>query len=255
LNQPTSSKIAAAAAALCNARDGRLKVDVAGHPWAPASEADAYAVQTAVAETAGPVGGWKVGAPSPRGHASFAPLPVSGFVPSGTTLADGVHRMRGIEVEIAFRLSRDLPQRESEYSREEVLGAIDAVLPVIEVVETRLSDRSAANGLWALADSVSHGELVLGKAIESWQGLNLDEVHVTLQFAGKTIVDRACRNAGDRPSDMVVRLANICNDHCGGLKAGQIVTTGSLMGLEVAGFQNDVVANTQGLGGVTVSFG
>ena len=54
---------------------------------------------------------------------------------------------------------------------------------------------------------------------------------------------------------MVVRLANLCGTHCGGLKAGQIVTTGSLMGIEIAPFQAKVTASVGHLGQVSVNFG
>ena len=49
--------------------------------------------------------------------------------------------------------------------------------------------------------------------------------------------DGSANRKGGRPKvsgeiiDLVVRLANLCGIHCGGLRAGQIVTTGSLMGL------------------------
>lgn len=246
--------IAAAAQALLDARVSASRLEVAQHPWAPATEADAYAVQAVVTEGTGPVGGWKIGAPAPDGNASFAPLPEAGVYPSGTALADGEHRIHGIEVEIAFRLRADLPTRDAPYSRDEVAAAIEAAVPIIEVVETRLSDRDAANGMWALADFLSHGELVVGDPVTNWQEVEMNEVAVTLNFDDKIIVDRPCRNAGGQPLDLVVRLADICNSHCGGLKAGQVVTTGSLMGLELAWPGVHVSTSIAGVGDVNLRF-
>ena len=78
---------------------------------------------------------------------------------------------------------------------------------------------------------------------------------VSLHFNSDEVLHRTCRNAGGHPLELVVRLANLCAGHCGGLRAGQIVTTGSLMGIEVAPFQASVTANVGDLGQVTVSFG
>ncbi len=251
----TSFAIVSAAEALVKVRNGRLKLNPAEQIWAPTNEADAYALQAAVMKQLGEVGGWKVGAPSPGGHVSFAPLPKSGLVKSGTTLSDGVHRMRGIEVELAFVLGADLPPRDIPYSRDEVRQAVATVVPLIEVVETRLSDREAGGGLWALGDFLSHGELVLGTETAQWAVDDLDNVEVSIAYNGNTMLDRPCRNAGGNPLDMVARLTGICGEHCGGLKAGQVITTGSLMGLELAPFQSRVSATISGFGEINVTFG
>ena len=240
--------------ALIKARASSTRLDVAKHSAAPSSQTDAYAIQAFVAAQLGAIGGWKVGAPSPKGQASFAPIARAGVCASGVSLRDGAVRMRGIEVELAYRLAIDLPHRTAPYEAQDVAAAIDAVLPIIEVVETRLSDRSAANGMWALADNLSHGELVFGEPISRWQALSLAEVAVSLHFDGAVVIERSCRNAGGHPFDLVVRLANLCGTHCGGLRAGQIVTTGSLMGLELAPVGAKVSAAIGDVGTVTVNF-
>ena len=51
-----------------------------------------------------------------------------------------LRRMRGIEVEVAVRLRKDLLPRAGEPDADTVRDAIGAVLPAIEVVETRLAD-------------------------------------------------------------------------------------------------------------------
>ena len=248
------SELALAGEALIDARASNTPLEVAKHAGKPSSLADAYAIQAYVAARLGASGAWKVGAPSPQGLASFAPLPNAGICASGITLDDDGRRMRGIEVEIAYRLAKDLPARSTPYEAAQVAAAIDAVLPIIEVVETRLSDRSAANGMWALADNLSHGELVCGEAITCWQDLSLAEVAVSLHFDNAVVIERHCRNAGGHPFDLVVRLANSCGAHYAGLRAGQIVTTGSLMGLELAPAGAKVSAAIGGLGTIEVAF-
>src|SRR5580698_10412329 len=104
-----------------------------------------------MAAVLGPVGGWKVGAPTPEAVPIYAPMPKAWIVPSGATLA-GPHRYRGLEAEIAFVMGEDLPPREKPYSREEVVAAIASCHPVIEVLETGLTDPPKAEKLSAVAD-------------------------------------------------------------------------------------------------------
>ena len=128
-------------------------------------------------------------------------------------------------------------------------------MAVNEVVESRLLDRDKAVAMWMLADNQSHGELIFGQPVSAWQELPLDEIAVRLTFDYDVMVDRTCRNAGGQPLDMVVKLANLCGTHCGGLLAGQIVTTGSLMGVEFAPTNALVSATVGGLGSVSLQFG
>lgn len=45
--------------------------------------------------------------------------------------------MRLIEAEFSFQLARDLPQKGAPYDKESVAGAVAAILPSIEIVDTR----------------------------------------------------------------------------------------------------------------------
>lgn len=184
----------------------------------------------------------------------WVPGPASGITSSPVNLADGEHRLRGIEVEVAYRMAQSLPARSEPYSAEEVAEAVDAAIAVVEVVETRLSDRGAADGLWALADNQSHDGLILSVPVSDWRALSLASPHVRLSFDDDVVVDRACKNAGGHPFDVVVRFANLCGSHCGGLQQGQIVTTGSLMGVLWAPPGATVNAEVEGLGRLNVNF-
>jgi 2-keto-4-pentenoate hydratase len=137
---------------------------------------------------------------------------------------------------------------------DEVTTAIDAVLPIIEVVETRLLDRESAGPLWALADHQAHGELVHGAPCTEWSDAALAEVKVGLRIGASVTVDRLCRNAGGHPLRLATRLANLAGAHYGGLKAGQIITTGSLTGLDLAPPGSEVHATVDGVGEVHCRF-
>lgn len=248
------SQITAAGEALLRARRTHVALDVNDHDAAPTSVDHAYAIQAVVAAGCGAVGGWKVGAPSPHEQATYAPLAADGVHRSGVELPDDARRLRGIEVEVAFSLGKDLPARAAPWTRDEVADAVHGAVPIIEVVETRFTDRDTVGAMWALSDNLSHGGLIVGDLVTDWRALSLDEIPVTLKFDERTIIDRNCRNAGGHPFDMVVKLANLCASHCGGLRAGQIITTGSLMGVEFAPPGAHVSATVGGVGAVEMTF-
>ena len=101
----------------------------------PADAAAAYALQDALLERIGPIGGWKVGAKTPTAEPSCAPMPASGILPTGTSLQLVPSSLRGIEVEIAFRVRRDIsgsPQEKFHFQ------AAMAVLSLMRSVGTPL---------------------------------------------------------------------------------------------------------------------
>ena len=92
---------------------------------APATAQEAYRVQDLVFAALYPgqrAGAWKVGGPRPDIEPTAAPIPAARLYASPARVpAQGFH-MIGIEVELAFRLGRDLPPRAAP-NREEVPSA------------------------------------------------------------------------------------------------------------------------------------
>lgn len=252
-----STRIAAAAARLIAARlEGRL---VSLAEVALESRAEAYAVQDAVLREIGPVGGWKVGAKGPTVEPACAPMPASGLFATPARLAGTSWRLRGIETEIAVRLDRDLPSRATPYSRDEVLAAIGAVLPVIEVVETRLEEFPGGAPGCVLADLNSHGALVLEAALPLAPGMlnYLDDgslLRVRQSFNGKEVAQTQGGNPAVNLLRLVVWLANHCARRGQALVAGQIVTTGSCTGMLFAPAGAGVRGEIDGVGAVEVQF-
>ena len=94
------------------------------------------------------------------------------------------------------------------------------------MLETRFADLDAAGAPSALADSLSNHSLVLGPAIADWEAVDLNAETVRL-LANGTEIKRGAGNPGGEMVRLVVWLANVGTRWAGGLRTGQVVTTGS----------------------------
>lgn len=211
-------------------RGGRM-LDGLEPDVAPADLAAAYAAQAELAARLGPVGGWKSGAKGLTGPMAGSALPASGFAASPARIpALGLNR-RGVEVEVAFRFGRDLPARERPYSRDELIAAFDAVMPALEVVDSRFANYPDIPTAWQVADFQNHARLVLGGARPDPAGFNLDDVFATLTVDGEVRVEQANGNPAVDALRPVLWLVNEGPGRTLGIQAGQVVTTGTLTGL------------------------
>ena len=199
----------------------------------PRSEAEAYRIQAAVMAELGPIGGWKVGSPHPDGPINCSPLSASDIHDSPGRVAAGPGV--AVEAEIAIRLGQDLPPRAAPYTEAELLTAILGAHPAIEVLTSRFHDPDAVDPLSGLADSGGNGGLILGPAIPDWHSIGLADETVRLLMDGREV--KACTgNPGGPMLRLLLWLADTGAHWAGGLRAGQVVTTGSWTGKdEVAG--------------------
>ncbi|HVZ46242.1 MAG TPA: fumarylacetoacetate hydrolase family protein [Ramlibacter sp.] len=235
---------------LFEARNGAPIVH--GFDIAPPDPAGAYAVQDETLALAGPAGGWKVGAKTPQAEPSCAPLPRAGLLESDCTLAGPTWKMRGIEVEVALRLARDI---RADESREDILGAIDAVLPAVEVVESRLADWRESDPLAQLADLGLHGALVLGEPLGmDPRAVDLRQVEAYLAFDGQPVASCCGANPAADLWRLIAWLARHAAERGRPLRAGDVITTGSCTGLLFAHEGAHVQAQLKGIGEVELRF-
>jgi 2-keto-4-pentenoate hydratase len=158
-----------------------------------------------------------------------------------------------VEAEIAFRIARDLPPRETAYSRDEVLAAIGSCHPVVEVVQWRIQGWAAAPAILKLADSLGHGGLVVGEPVPDWQAIDFTSLQVTQEIAGQA----PKQGSGNPAGDMIRLIAWLADEGAvwaGGLKAGQIVTCGSWTGITEAAAEAPVTVTFTGFAPLTLSF-
>ncbi|WP_427915470.1 2-keto-4-pentenoate hydratase [Ramlibacter sp. MMS24-I3-19] len=248
----TTTDPSAIARALLQARHARQP---APRTWRLADVPAAYAVQDATAEALGPIAAWKVGAASPEATPGCAPLPASGVRPAGALLQGSEWQLRGIEAELAVRLGRDLTP-DDENDRPRLSAAIDAALPALEVVETRLQDWRSSDPLDQLADLQSHGALIVGPPLP-WRAeapVDLRTLRVTLAFDGQPVADARGSHPVGNVLPLLGWLARHARQRGRRLRAGDVVTTGSCTGLLFAWEGAHVQATVEGVGTVDLRF-
>jgi 2-keto-4-pentenoate hydratase len=240
-----------AARLLCTARGGTPLHELPSS-CRPQSDPEAYEIQDAVVRQLGQtIGGWKVGAASPATAAFCAPIWKSMVRASPASYAAAELRIIGIEAEIAFRLSRDLPARTAAFDRDEVTAEV-SLHPVIEVVDSRYADPRSLDRFAILADNFSNGGLVYGPAVPNWRSYDLGRAMITITEDGQPFAGSGSGIARD-PIGALVEYANLMNGR-GGAKADTFVTTGSWTGLVFTKRGTRIVADFATLGRVEVAF-
>jgi 2-keto-4-pentenoate hydratase len=219
----------------------------------PDSADDAYAIQDAVAQRLGAIEGWKTGAPAPEAEPAYAPIFTVIAGPGRFPAA--AQRLFGVEAELAFRLARDLPKRGTPYTRDEIVAAIASMHPAIELVDTRFADFAKVDALSKIADNQSNGALIHGPAVAGWQSLGLDLARPPIEVTiDGTMAARTTGNSGGDPLRLLTALANHCTRRTGGLREGDMITTGSITGVAFAKPGSVVVADFGRLGTVRLEF-
>jgi 2-keto-4-pentenoate hydratase len=211
----------------------------------PRTRAEGYAIQAELASRSGlPLFGWKIAATSMAGQAHInVDGPLAGRLlgekafGSGATLPFGANHMRVAEAEFAFRMGRDLAPRARAYAADEVLDAVGALHPAIEIPDSRYDDFTLVGAAQLIADNACAHLFVLGpEAPASWRDLDLVE-HVVFgtverpSTPGPDALTREGRGANVL-GDPRVALTWLVNELSGlglTLKAGEVVTTGTCL--------------------------
>lgn len=216
--------------------------------------AQAYAVQDQLIARISPLAGWKVGAANDQAEPNCAPLPSSVVVAQGASLALATRSLRGMELEVAVRLGSDLLPGDALLPPAAIAAAIDAVLPAIEVVDTRLAEGRNAPVHAKLADLQSHGALVLGAPVKAdLRTIDLRSLRTQLWFDGQRVADTTGGHVAPDVLRLIAWLARHAQARGLPLRAGQVVTTGSCTGLLMAPAGARVEGEVAGLGRVALT--
>ena len=256
--------IAAAANIIAAAR--RARMPLGPLPAALRDEAAGYRVQDRVhkllTKDLGAQVGYKIGCTSavmqaylgisnPGGGGIYA----SGVYDSGVSLRAGDYVRVGVECEIGIRLDRDLVATSELFTAENIVDAIDAYLPAIEIVDDRYTDWRTLGAPTLIADDFFAAGCVLGDPLPSAVPLDLLDVVGHAIINGVEVGRGTGADVLGHPHNALAWLANNLARQGKTLRAGEIVLTGSLT--QVAWLEpgaTEVVMELSGLGSVEVEF-
>jgi 2-keto-4-pentenoate hydratase len=228
----------------------------------PKTNEEAYAIQDAIVRLSGlRRRGYKVGSTSEEAQRLLG----TNEPGAGALLEPYVHaspariaivpaQMPAIEGEFAFRLGRDVPPRHEPYTMTEVLSVIDGVAGAIEVVGTRFSGGLSGKGrLLTTADCGVNIALVTGPWTPfSGQDLRQHAITMTVNGVAKG-AGTGSRALGD-PLNVMLWLVNHQSARRVGLKAGEIVSTGTCTGVDRVQPDDHAHADFGTLGAVELVF-
>lgn len=207
----------------------------------PEDENAAYAIQSAVharlqASGWGEIGGWKLGCTTPVMQELLGvPNPAYGAVlVRDVHLGDrdfrfGDFRRPGVECEIAVRLDADLAPENAPFDRAAVARAVGSCMAAAEVVDDRYADFRALGAPTLIADDFFHAVAVLGDPVEDWRALDLAALTGRLSLDGELAGTGTGADVMGHPLDALAWLAGRLADRGRGLKAGEVVLTGSVV--------------------------
>lgn len=229
----------------------------------PPDKQTAYRVARMVEEELGwRVAGWKIAAmneelqrqlrtDSPIYGRVFAPL----VRESPATVEYATQCSPIPEVEYEALLGADLPPRAKPYTVEEVTEAVASLHPGIELAECRFVHDAAFPPLNAiLADGAGSGTIVHGPAIADWRKRDIAAQEVILTCHGVVRRRGTAADALGHPLQPLTWLANELSRTGIGMKAGQVISTGTLTGMLRPKPGDTYVGDFGPFGSVTASY-
>ncbi len=227
----------------------------------PKTESDAYEIQAEIVSLSGlDVVGWKIGATV---ESMFEVLgisqpflgPLFQQFTYGNDAELPVLPGHGLETELTIRMRSSLPCREEPYSLTEVADAVASVIPSFEIVGVRFEGGPAGAGFRVIADGGANVATVLGPEVHDWSGYDLTDYPVALSMNGKKIYEGNPSDLmWDHIFDAVAWLLRhpIVSER--GLRADDIVMTGSFTGITPLSPGDRVEADFGKMGMVRASF-
>lgn len=231
----------------------------AAHPGL--DERDAYAIQAATLRRRGvPPIGFKLGYTSAAmraqmgiAHPNFGVLTAMhhlGLEGRAIDCARLIHPR--VEPEIALRLGRELAG--SGHDRASVSRHLDAVLPALEVVDTRYPDYHFTL-VDNIADNSSSAGFVTGTPIAWQDGFDLGSIEVELKVDGRTLDRGRGADAMGDPLLTLAWLAGFLAERGQAVPAGSVVLTGGLTRAQPAERGQTFEATFGWLGAAQARFG
>jgi 2-oxopent-4-enoate/cis-2-oxohex-4-enoate hydratase len=189
------------------------------------------ALEKALVERGDRVVGWKAGFTNVTLQETYGVSePVLGFLlasgvfGSGDTVPVSRFVSLGLEVEMAFAMKADLVG--PSVTPASALLAVEGAMPAFELVDFRLSGKPRVADL--VADGVYANAIVLGGPPAPVVDLDLALEGVVCEENGQRVATATAAEVMGNPLNSLAWLANALGKLGGGLRAGDIVLTGSI---------------------------
>jgi 2-keto-4-pentenoate hydratase len=215
---------------------------------------DVYTTQNLVTAALGAdVRAWKT-SPLEDGTAFVGPIYATNIFTSGAQIPTSKMHLIGIEGEIAFRINRDLPDQSHPYIRDDILASISEMLPLIELVDTRMINGMEQDTTLKMADNQSNHGIVIGDAsTKNWNDINATMAEVHLTVNDKSLFSGISSSPINDMFDLMAGTANSCVKYDRPVRAGDIITTGSCTGIVFIEAGSKVVLDFPEIGQVKAS--
>jgi 2-keto-4-pentenoate hydratase len=146
----------------------------------------------------------------------------------GATISLAGNLMCVAEAEFAFRFGKSLPKRDDPYSVEEVLDAVDSLHPAIEVPDSRYHDYARVGAPQLIADNACASWFLLGAPTTAdWRAIDLSKHPATAYLDQTLAAEGSGANVLGDPRKALTWIANELRVYDRGLRAGEVVTTGT----------------------------
>lgn len=233
--------------------------ELEGEGLVPGTLTEAIAVQR---DFAGylekPIGGWKL-AIRPDGEAVAAPMFDCCRVNNSNLASFALDGTEGIEVEICFTLSDDIPAAtERRLTRADLMQYIDKVHLGVELLRYRLEEKNQVPFPLFLADRLANHGFALGpeldKRIVDVFAANSDDQPLLIVTKGPVqLFNAKVKHPNIDPLAPLLAFANAALNTGHMLRAGQVVTTGSLCGALPSALSGETGIKLESVGAFTLS--
>jgi 2-keto-4-pentenoate hydratase len=222
---------------------------------------DAYAVQdrlrATLVERGDRVAGWKAGFTNKAGQETWqvsepvcAFLLASGVLSTGAEIAASRFVKPGVEAEIAFVMKHDLAGPGITVPR--ALQAVEGAVPALELIDFRHSGKPV--GTDVIADGVYAKAIVVGGALTPVSGLDLALEGLVYEQSGVVVATSTAFEVMGNPLNSLAWIANHLGARGQGLRAGDVVMSGSVSKILSVKAGDSVRATFTRLGSVSVKF-
>ena len=258
-------RAAEAAALLATARRDRQPITSLPDSCLPQDIDQAYAVQRAFVEhqlqdEGGAAIGYKIGCTNALAQDLLGvDEPFYGRILSSSVLTSGAALRREqvslccIEAELAFEMAEGLPAAAAPYDPDGVASAVAHLMGAIEIVDSRFTDWTGVGATALIADNGCAGNWIKGVGLAQWQHLELDQLSVELVVNDRVARSGSGADVMEHPLNALAWLANVLCFSGGMLKAGDVVSTGTMIDVYFAEPGDRLQARFEGLGEVALN--